>query len=223
MTAVTRLRHRDDGVTLVELLVAMSVTAVVLAMIGGLFIAVTKITRDGLSARSAVGTAANAMSEIRRVIREAAPNPVSDGTTTPAVAAGGTSSSLTVISYIDTSTTNYAPTKVAFSVNAAGYLIEQRTPAAQSNGYWTFLGTTTSVTLAGPLVTTGAAAPLFAYLDSDKDPVTPAAGGLTAVQASTVFAVAVTTTVANTSSGVSDPVVLSNTVGLLNVALAAGN
>ncbi|WP_375400998.1 type II secretion system protein J [uncultured Amnibacterium sp.] len=218
-----RIRDQDDGVSLVELLVAISVTTIVLAMIGGLFVAVTKITREGLNTRSSVGTAANAMSEIRRVIREAAPNPVSGGTTTPAVAAGGTDSSLTVISYIDTSTTTYAPTKVAFSVNTAGYLTEQRTPAAKSNGYWTFTGASTTQTLAGPLVTTGDADPLFAYLDSSNTVITPAAGGLTAVQASTVFGVTVTTTVANTTGGSVDPVVLSNTVGLLNVALAAGN
>lgn len=224
MTAATRIRDEDDGVTLVELLVAISVTTVVLAMIGGLFFAVTKITRDGLNTRSAVGTAANAMSEIRRVVRQAAANPVAGGTVAPAVAVGSTSSSLTVTSYIDTSTTTYAPTKVAFSVNGAGYLVEQRTPApAQANGYWTFNGASTSQTLAGPLVTTGAADPLFVYLNSDNDPVTPASGGLTAAQASRVFAVTVTTTVANTTSGSADPVILRNTVGLLNVSLAAGN
>ena len=214
----------ESGVTLIELVVAASILTLVLGMVSALFINISRTTNDARASRSAMGSAQTSMYELRRVLRVATDNTVAGGTD-PAVVSGS-ASSLTVYAFVDVNTTatpsttvpSPQPSKVAFSVNAAGNLVETRTLGAWDGTYWTFGGTPTSRTLPGPLVIDGAK-PLFAYSDALNNPLTPdPTVGLSATQRAAVASVTVTTTVPNTSfNGAADPVQLTNTIGLTNL------
>ena len=211
--------RRDEGMSLVELMVAMLVTGIVLAILGNLFVQVTSAATAANTARASVGTASTAMNAMAKVIRQASPNAIAASTTPDPAVVSGTANALTVYSYVDTSATAPAPTKVTYTVNSANYLVETRVAAVASGSYWGFTGATSTRTIAGPLTTTG---PMFAYQDATGATLPIAAGGLTAAQRAQVVAVAITVTVPNTVRGGSDPIVLTNTVVLQNVALAQG-
>lgn len=217
--------RRDEGLSLVELLVAMTVLAVVLLIVGNLFVTVTTATRAANSSRNAVGQASNSMDEIARVIRMGTPNPVV-GSSVPAYAvSAGTASTITVLSYVDASSTAPTPSQVSFAVTSAtGALVETRTVAVASGSYSTFPTTAPSTSRT---VASGLTSIAFTYADSDGNPITPAGTGtptpLTDDQRKAVASVTVVVTAANTSLRTSDPIVLTSTVLLTNVALNNGS
>ncbi len=211
--------ERDAGVSLVELIVTMFVSMIVLAIIGSLFITVTKATTDSITTRKNTGIAAAIMQETTRVIRGGVSISTDASTTLPAVIAG-TGSSLTLDSYVDSNAMTPAPVQVAFAVTS-GTLVETRTAATANGTFWTFNGATTSWKLQGPLDTSGT--PLFTYLDASGTTITPAQSGLSAAQAANVAQILVTATVPNQLSRGNDPIVLSSNVAMPNVALAGVN
>lgn len=210
--------RRDEGLTLTELLVAMMITALALAIFGGFFVNIATATSGARSSREATGVAANAIDEIGRVVRAAASNPVLNSDTTPAVAAG-TAGTLTVIAYVDTSAAAPSPTQVGFALNSAGALVETRISGVSSNGYWVFTGATTTRTIAVPRKT-GDLQVAFAYNDQDGAPITIAPSGITRAQALLVQSVTVTVTVANRNRAADDPVSVTTTAVMPNVKLS---
>lgn len=204
----------DEGLSLIELLVAMGVLSVVMVIVTNLFLTVVATTQAANTARSAVGQAGNAMDEITRVVRLGTPNAVS-GSTTPAPAVvAGTPTALIVLSYVDTTSAAPLPTRVAFSLDS-GVLTETRTAFTASGSLAVITSTQTTRTVASGLTSIA-----FAYADSSGTALTPSGTGLSDPQRSRVTSVTVTVTVPNRSGRTDDPIVLSNTVLLTNVALA---
>lgn len=207
----------DAGMSLVELLVAMGVLSIVMVIVTNLFVTVVATTQAANTARSAVGQAGNAMDEIARVVRMGTSNAVSGSSTPDPAVVSGTGTALTVLSYVDTTASAPLPTKVAFTVDA-GVLTEARTVFLPSGSLAVIGSTTTSRQVASGLTSIG-----FTYADSAGRVLTPAASGLSDGQRALVTTITVTVTAPNSSRGTDDPIVLSNSVLLTNVALAAGN
>lgn len=209
-------RRGDEGFSLVELLVAMAVLSIVMVMVTNLFVTVTRATQSANVSRNAVGQASNAMDEITRTVRLASPNAVAGTTPSPAVASG-TSSTITVLTYVDTAAGSPMPTQVAFALNS-GALQETRTASNPSGTFAVFTGAATTRTVASGLTSIA-----FGYADASGTAITPSGTGLTAAQQAQVATVTVTVTAPSISGGTSDPIVLTSTVLLTNVALAAAS
>ncbi|MGT2425925.1 hypothetical protein [Amnibacterium kyonggiense] len=222
-----RLRHdpADRGIALIELIVSMVVTLIMLTLIARMFAQVTHSASDNQSTRAGIGIAGTAMDEITRVVRQGTRVSTSQTATEGAVVAGSTASSLSIDSFVDATVTPglaaIAPTRVVFSVDGSGSLIEQRYAGTVANGYVTFSGSGTSRTVNGPIDTSGST-PLFAYADGSGTAVVPGATGLTSAQALSVASVTVTVTVDNQLSSGNDPVQLTNEVTMPNIAILNG-
>ncbi|MBX3099273.1 MAG: prepilin-type N-terminal cleavage/methylation domain-containing protein [Salinibacterium sp.] len=216
----TALRRRldpdsENGVSLVELIVTMMVTGIVLTIVAAMFVNVAKVTADANGTNTRSSVAANVMNEMSKVIRVAANNATASSEDPDPAIVAGTASTLTVYSYVDTSPTAPAPTKVTFRVDANGNVWEDRVAGAASGSYWTFTGTSTSRNLGAPITATT----LFTYLDQGGQTVVPGGTGLTLAQRNSVASIKVTVTIANTPTLGSDPIVIINTVGMPNLLL----
>lgn len=212
----------EAGVTLVELIVVMFITSIVLAIVGSMFINVANVTSNanGTNTRNAI--AANVVNAMTKVISTASNNAVSGQDDPDPAIVVGTATTLTIITYVDTSPTNPTPTRVTYRVDSAGQVFEDRVASVVSGSFFVFTGATTSRPLGGPVVSSG----LFTYLNKAGDPVTPGANGLTYAQRNTVASIRLNVVIANstttgsaTGTGGNDPVQITNTVGMPNLIL----
>jgi len=222
----------DDGITLVELLVAILLLAVASAMVTNLYFSTTKAVATSSSLTQNTRTAANAMDEISRVIRVANSNLSTGNTVNPAVVEAKPES-ITIISYVDSkSLVEPEPSKVEFSVDpTTRQIVERRwTASKDKDKYWVFLGSASSTRiLPGRVIApSGAdAVSLFTYLEphpvkenaelGEKVPLSNAAGGLTSEQRKKVRSIRVTLVIRGAEDGKSAPVTLQNDVGMPNL------
>ena len=218
MTAPSRrfAEHGDDGVTLIELVVSSALTLLVLAAVAAFYVNISAATLAARNLRVATGTAADAIDELGRVIRVSADNAVVGGGTADPAVAYATPQAVTLLSYIDTSSTTPQPSRVVFSVNA-GKLIESRTASTSSSGIWLFTGATTTRSLGGPFDST---VPLFAYFDENGNELVPASSGLTLAQRQAVSSIKLRVVISNRGRTGSAPVELTSSVGMINLGLS---
>jgi Tfp pilus assembly protein PilW len=213
----------DAGLSLVELIVAMALTAILLTVLVSVFTSTSRtVSRETTAARNSE-TASIAMRELSRVLRTATALPtLSDSGMLPVFPAAGPRS-VTVHSWLDTGTDTDAaaprPVAVLFEASTAGVLTETRWNAvADPSGAWTFPRTATSSRVLARGVGTGA---LFRYTDATGADLVAAAGAsLDASQRDRIATVAVALTVQLDSSGRATPAVLQNTVGLPNLGVS---
>lgn len=211
-----------------ELIVVMMVTAIVLAAVGTFFTNIAIVTTNANAATSRTNVAANIMNEMSKVIRTSSNNAVAgDDDPDPAIVSA-TASALTVYSYVDTSPTAPAPSKVTFRIDANGVVFEDRIKGTLSGSYYVFTGATTTRNLGGPIV----AKNLFTYIDTGNKTVTIGSAGLTELQRNSVASIQVEITIANnsTTGGTApdaakgnSPIILSNTIGMPNLLLTGSD
>jgi Tfp pilus assembly protein PilW len=216
----------ESGVSLVELLVAMAITLLMLALISRMFAQVMRATSENQSTRAATGIAATVMDEITRVVRQGTQVATSSTVTEGAVLQGSNGTSLSIDTYVDAAVAagqaTIAPMRVTFTVDAAGNVVEQRYSSVMTTGYAVFAGSATSTRVVnGPVLTTASPA-MFTYSDGSGTAVVPGATGLSSTQAATVATVTVTITVANSLATGPSPVQLTNQVTMPNIAIVNG-
>jgi hypothetical protein len=219
-----RVRRDDSGVSLTELLVASTLTVLVMAMIGTMFVQVTRITKDSNDTQIFNGLASNAANELSAVLRVATTHPIANVATAEPAIVSGTRSVLTIYSLSNTSPTSPAPVKVTFTLDSTGKITEDRCSGTANNGYWTF--TTCSSTSSrsfgkGILLPTGVSDQLFTYLDVNGDPILIGTGSLTLAQRAQVAAITITIRV-QTAGSSTGAVLVSNKVVLRNLGLDTG-
>lgn len=207
----------EAGLSLVEIIVAMMLTGILMTIVGSLVINVAKITSNSGSTALRSSVAANVMDEVSKVVRPASNNDTGGTDPDPAVVSG-TISGLTVISYVDANPVSPAPTKVTFRLDAKSNLVEDRIAGTLSaTGYWTFTGTTTTRTIGGPVSALTGNDALFVYLDDNGQVLTPGTTGLSLTQRQSIASIRVTIRIENALTSGSDPIIITNTVGMPNV------
>jgi prepilin-type N-terminal cleavage/methylation domain-containing protein len=213
-----RLRADDSGLSLIEMLVAMMLSGILLAMVGTLFVTIAKATTSSNQTREASAVAGNAASALSKTIRFAVQNRVQGQLALDPAVVTATPTSLTLYSLADAQAANPAPAMIRYRV-AGPQLLEERWTATDTGGFWTFAGGTPSfVRPLGATILASDASPLFEYLDDTGAELLPGAGGLTAAQRADVRAVTITVR-ARASSPADAPVaVIENTVGMPNLA-----
>jgi Tfp pilus assembly protein PilW len=214
--------ERERGLSLVEVIVGMAVTTILLAIVATMFISVVKVTSNANSTTTRSSDGANILNEIGTVLRPAVTHPVTGTNVAEPAIVSGTPLAVTLYSLVDTNTTTPAPTKVTFSIDSNGMVIESRVAATASGKYWLFTATPTTRVLGGPVQSLTGTDALFVYFDSQNAVITPGGSGLTLAQRDAVANVQVTVNIANTLTTGADPVIIINTFGMPNVQAAKG-
>lgn len=130
------LRASDRGFTLVELLVTISLFAVVMTLLTMMVVTLTHtFTRQETQQDNSNG-AALGMQRVGQVIR--AGGVVSRGTQTLQAFAAGNRTTVSLHAYLDADSTPLAPTRVTIERSAAGELIETRIEGRVAGGVWVF-------------------------------------------------------------------------------------
>lgn len=214
-------RPTDAGVSLAELLVAIMVFGIVMAVATSTFISLTRATSQSRSIDTATRQATNGMDSMARVVRSASNNPVPNSAApTPAFSVAGVSE-LTLISSVNLTGSTTKPQLTTYRVDPATRgLVESTTQsvgvsASASSTFWQFTGATTSRVLASPV--RGTATPLFRYYDVGGAEILPAATGyLTDAQEKSIASVSITLTVGRADSATAG-VTLSTVAVLSNL------
>jgi prepilin-type N-terminal cleavage/methylation domain-containing protein len=179
-------RHKEtaeDGITLVELLVAMMVLGILLAIIAGLLISSSKVIATTEATGQGTANASNVANELSNVIRSGTNQPVAGQTLASAAFVAASSESLTMYSFVNSYTsstsTQVRPLLVQFSLNSSRQLVEKRWLPTSTNGTYFIFPTLAQLPsktpmstriIGGPLLATPTTGvnrdPLFVYLNS---------------------------------------------------------
>ena len=232
-TKLQRTLSDASGYSLIELITAIALLSLVLALITGLFVSTTKSTALAQSMDASTRVATNAMDEISRVLRVGSTLSVSGSTTPNPAFVYADKEAVVLISNVDVNpyasvlTLPPKPTLVAFSLDSGRQLWERRWTPTASGTYWTVPNYQTATpassrSLGGTVLAPVAGEdPFFIYLDSTGAPIAvPATGGLSATQLASIASVKVTLRIRAISAKAGNPVVINNTVLLPNISVA---
>jgi hypothetical protein len=212
----------EAGVTLVELMVGIFLTALVLAMIGGFFLQTTRITSTAVQSNTTNGTAANAMQEISSVVRLATKVQASGTTTGLPPVVSATSTKLVINALVSvTNPSDPAPTQVTFD-SSSGSIVESRCVATKQSGYWVFstCASTSSRNLGGPVVAPSAGQnALFSYLDSTGATLAMSNGTLPATAYPSVATITASVKMQAAGQTILPPVYITGNIGMPNIGL----
>lgn len=220
---------RDAGLSLAELLVAMMIFAIILAVVSSLYVNTVDAMNTAEGVNQNTREASNMMDEAARMIREATPNPV-QGQTDPAAAfVSATNESVVLYAFVNLTGTVQQPIMVEFSLDANRNLVETTWQSSSAGGgYWTFpavTSTPSSVRVLGGAVApqSGSSPWLFTYLDSNGNEIAPSSttlstGAIPAASLQNIAFVQIDITAQASASDPAHSVTVQDTVGLSNVA-----
>jgi len=227
---LNRLRRDEHGVSLAELIVAMSVSILVLTMAGAFFLSVSRAssTTSGVDANTRV--ASTAMREMQRMFRVASNNPVASGVDTQYAFQYASATSVRFFAYINlNSAVDVQPVEVQFTLDSAtGTITETKwngTATDATKSYYDFPRAATPTLANAPtsslkLATSVVPTALFTFADAGGNPLTPGATGLSAADLQAVRSVTATLTVGerdSTKPAAANNVTLTSTVGMPNL------
>ncbi len=204
-----------------ELLVTMMISGIVLAAVGTMFINIALVTNNSNRTIQRNGIATNIMDAVTQVVRTAANNAVSTSVDPDPALVAATASSLTIYSFVNTNPTLPGPTKVRFTFDGQGNLVEERWVGTKSGSYWVFTGGATTRTVGGPVENVTGTPAFFTYLDASGAPITPGGSGLTLTQRKLVATITVRVRITNLPTTGSAPVELTNTIGMPNLHIGS--
>lgn len=201
-----RVRVHDEGITLVELLVVMMLSALVMTLAGTMFINVARATTSANGLRQSTAEAANIMTVASTDIRAGTrvPRPAADPY--PAVQPGSSDRQLVLVTFSDTGPVLDAPIQVRYRVDR-GRMLQERWassttfPLASAPPFTRILGESVNAT-----------GPIFTYYDLAGARVTDLS---TESQRAKVASIRVELTVTAPQS--SESVKIVNDVGMPNV------
>lgn len=212
-------QSHDAGLSLIELLVAIALTTVVMAMAVSLFVIGTHSVSLAQSIDGGTRQGSNGMNQVARMIRAATPdpwtNPVVGGQQADPAIYAASARSIIFYAYVNLSG-GESPVMVQYAV-VNGVLWEYQYAATSTvagvNGHWDF--TYPTATMSRQLCNSiPSSTTVFRYFDKTGAELLPA--NLTGWQArATVTSVQVTITIQPT--GMANAVTLTNTIGMANI------
>jgi len=216
--------QKDDGIGLIELVVSMTLLAILMTLVVSVFSSfANNFSRDRAQAES-TNVAGIGMAEVAKVIRSGT---IIDrpGPDDLAIFAQATDESVVMYSYLADDSLDPRPIRVRFSIDAQRRLVETRWNASRSSDGWTFAALSTAPdfqkTVARKIIARTSAelaagrSPLFTYLDKNGTRMaTPVASD----QRGNIAAVLVTMNVQADDTRDAPPVEIRNRVGLPNLS-----
>lgn len=219
---LARLRRQEAGLSLIELLIAIAITALIATLGTWMFVAGTHSVSLAQSIDGGTRQASNGMNQAARMLRAATPNPLASPTaggaqTEPAILTA-TGNSIAFYAYVNL-TGAESPVMARFSVDTAGRLIEQQwkptTATAGLNGHWTFPALTAVPALKRALCNSiPTSAQVFTYYDKAGG-VLPVSTLTTDTARAAIVSVQVSITIQPT--GAASAVTLTNRISMANV------
>ncbi len=213
----SRLRHRDEGLTLIELLISTILGLMILVVAGSLMISATRSSSTQVTSDSNARGASTAMNSMSRYLHAATTYPTAAGTQ-PAFA-NMTATDVTFYAYVNLVSTAAQPVKVRFYVDPTTKKLIQQTYSSTcsvTTGYCTFSNSPTTINLGGPVASPTSDTPpaaLFVYLN---------AGGTVTADPTTVQSVQVNLEYGSATAGAPGNTHLRNRIALLNVGQFGG-
>ncbi len=229
----------DRGITLVELLVAVTLLGVFLTLISGLYVSAMKTVSLGRELTGNTKQVSTAMLETSRVIRAATENPLPSGSINAPAFVIAKTNDVMLYAYINLASSLEQPVMIRLRVDTTtGNYMESRWPAtALTGGKWSFpsnpcespsvpsgcTAPATYRTIASTIAPYVSGDPVFRYLQADGTCVpvsstnSTCATDLTEAQRRLVASVRVTLTTQTSLTNNKNPVTVVNTVGIPNL------
>lgn len=234
---IARLRARlpratdDRGLTLVELLVAMSLSLLVLTIAGSFLVSSQKAAVTATSTSANTRAATVAMNEMGRMLRAATDNPVPTGDDSQFAFQYASPTSLRFFAYVNLDSTLSQPVEVQLTLDPATKRITETTwkgtAIAGNASYFGFplaAGATLSATptRTRTLVSSVTSQVAFSFRDAAGGVLDVTGSPIAGAQLPNIRAVVVSVTV---GSGTNDPnaVTLTTTVSLPNIVMGAAS
>jgi hypothetical protein len=215
-------------VTLVETLVVMVFSALLMSVVGIMFVTVSRQTAAAVDVRRSTSEASNIANVVTTTIRSAIMNRKQNSTVPDPAVVKGTYRELTIISYTDAGPSFDYPRMLRYSVNTQGQMVEESCTPTASGEYWVFASpfcaSPTKRILGNVVKNVDAdtdtssysdfADPVFTYYDANQQLV-----ALTAASDATVRATVASIRfhVVVRASGSEEDVVIDNVVGMSNI------
>jgi Tfp pilus assembly protein PilW len=215
----------DDGISLIELLVAMMIVVVLSTIVIGFYTSTVQSLATANTINRNTEQASNGMNETAREIRAATSNPVAGQQLNDPAVVQGTNETLVIYAYVGLqSSSAQLPVMVRLRVDATTRnLMEDVWPATQNAaGYWIFpsIATTPTTTrlLAGTVAQQSGSNPyLFTYIAGNAPPLVVPTGGFSLAQRNSITSIKITLTIQNSLTNATRQVTLQNTVGMPNL------
>lgn len=223
-----RARRDEAGVTLVELIVAMSMGLVILAVAGSFFVSAQRTAVQAKNIGGNTRLASNAMNESTRMLQSATQNPVPTGSDPLDAFQYASPSSVRFFTFVNTASADSKTQQVQLTVDPTAKTLTETTWAGSGwtakSPYSTFTTSAAATLSATPTTTRALAtnvvsgATSFTYRDAKDNVVGTSTSPVPAASLPTITSVTVTVT---TGTSTTDPnaVVLTNKVSLVNVSL----
>lgn len=219
--------NRDRGMTLVELLVAISVLAIATTLITAMVVSLARTSTRQEAEQYSSRTAAVALDQVGRIVRGATPTLHANGWQQLPAIVEARADRVRLSTYLDANADNPAPTLVELRIDAAsGTMTETRWASYRSGGVWTFAATPsrTRVVLEGVLpqgrslpngAVVGSAFDYFAV--DGRAMALPTSGRLADAQRAEVSSIRVALAVQSQPGTGAPPAVIETTVSMPNV------
>jgi type II secretory pathway pseudopilin PulG len=227
-TLSRRLRHDQRGITLVELLVAMTLSLLVLTVAGSFLVSSQKASVTASSVSQNTRVASVVMNEVGRVLRAATDNPVPTGDDSQYAFQYASATSVRFFAYVNLDSTLSKPVEVQLTLDPVAKTITETkwigTAVSGNSAYYSFPLAAGATVTAAPsskrtLASNVTSTTLFTFADAATQPL-GASGPVAATDLPNVRTVGVSVTI---GSSASDPnrVTLANTASLPNIVMGA--
>lgn len=218
IAVLRRLRHEDSGISLVESLVVMMLSALMMTLAGSMFITVVRQTTTAEDIRRSTADASNIVNVVTTSVRASVKNAVSTSATPDPAVVVGTPMTVTVITYTDAGPSFETPLRLRYRVDSAGRMIEDRWNPTIVSGYAVFpamTATPSATRVLGNVVVNTSTDPLFRYFDASGAELSAAGTGLSATSRAAVVEVLFVVRVR--ADGSNEVVELHNRIGMPNM------
>jgi len=230
LRAIRRVRRDERGISMAELLVASSVSVLILATLGGFFVATIKGSASNASADTNLRQATNSINAMSRYLRAATTRAVPSSLVPDAAIVRATPTDLTFYAYINliddadiAKRTAEKPVLARYYIDPSSRQLVQQLSVcnADVNGYYSCPAVTSTTRLGGPIASpTSDGIALFTYDNADSGDLTPVNGQLSDADRASVRFVTVNLELGSATAGAGSNAHLQNTVGLLNLGRA---